>query len=169
MQQFGIDICSWSKWLEAKPIKDKSSSTIAQVICQHGCMKIQIKDQGREFVNEVSKVLHNVIGTEQRITSPYHPQSNGLCGRQNRTSKDSLVKVPDENPCDWPNIMEGVLFAHRVSKHTSTKFSPFFLMYNREITLPIHVKCSLVGIEGNESEHADKETFDAVLATAISK
>ena len=80
----------FSKWLEAKPIKDKSVSTIAQflyeAICRHGCMKIQINDQWREFVNEVSKVLHNIIGTEQRITSAHHPQSNGLCERQNRTT-----------------------------------------------------------------------------------
>ena len=42
-------------------------------------------------------------------------------------------------------------------------------MYNREPTLPIHVKYSLVGIEGNESEHPfNKETFDPVLTTAIS-
>ena len=52
---------------------------------------------------------------------------------------------------------------------TSTKFSPFFVMYNREPTLPTNVKYSLVGIDGNESEHPfDKETFDAVITTAIS-
>ena len=83
----------FSKWSEAKPIKDKSASTVAQflyeVICPHGCMKIQINDQGREFVNDVSKVLHNMIG------STYHPQSNGVCEQQNRTIKDSLVKVLD--------------------------------------------------------------------------
>ena len=111
-------------------------------------MKIQINDQGSKFFNEVSKVLHNMIGTRQRITLAYHPQSNGLCERQNRTIKDSLVKVLDGNPCDWPSIIKGVLFAHRVRKHTSTKFSPFFLIYNREPTLPIGVKYSLVGIDG---------------------
>ena len=148
MQQIGIDICIlpevvgfnhlvvcidyFSVWSEVKSIKDESASTIAQflyeVICRHGCMKIQINGQWREFVNEVSNVLHNMIGTEQRITSAYQPQSNGICKRQNRTIKYSLVKVHDGNPCDWPNITEGVLFAHRVSKYTSTKFSPFFLM-----------------------------------------
>ena len=122
MQQIGIDIRSlpetdgfqhlvvcigyFSKWSEVKLIKDKSASTISQfffeVICWHGCMKIQINDQGREFVNEVSKVLHNVIGTEQPITLAYYPQSNGLCERQNRTIKDSLEKVLDRNPCDRP-------------------------------------------------------------------
>ena len=68
-----------------------------------------------------------------------------------------------------PNIIEGVLFAHGVSKHTSTKFSSFFLMQNWEPTLPIDANYNLVYIKGNEGEHTfEKETFDAVLTTAIS-
>ena len=93
-----------------------------------------------------------------------HPQSNGLCERKNRTIKDSLMKVLDGNPWDWTNIVKEVLFTHRVSKHTSTKFSPFPLIYNREPTLPVDVRHSLIGIEGNGSEHPfDKETFDTCL------
>ena len=93
--------------------------------------RIQVNNQGRELANELSKVLHNMIGTEQWLTSAYHPQSNGCCEWQNRIIQESLLKVLDWNPCDWPNIIEGVLFAHRVSEHTSTKFSPFFLTYNQ--------------------------------------
>ena len=64
MQQIGIDICSlpgvdgfkdlvvcidyFSKWSDAKPRKDKSSSTIAEflyeIICRHVSMKIQNSD-----------------------------------------------------------------------------------------------------------------------------
>ena len=41
-------------------------------------------------------------------------------------------------------------------------------MYNREPTLLVDVKYSLVGIEENQSEHLfDKETFDSVLTIAI--
>ena len=73
-------------------------------------MKTQINGQGREFVNEVHKVLHNMIGTEQRITSAFHPQSNGLWERQNRTIKDSLATIIEESPCNWPNIIEEIYF-----------------------------------------------------------
>ena len=38
-----------------------------------------------------------------------------------------------------PSLIEGVLFAHRASKHFSTKYSPFKLVYNREPVLPIDV------------------------------
>ena len=55
-----------------------------------------------------------------------------------------------------------------VSKNASTKFSPFFFMYNQEPTLSVDVKYNLVDIEGIESDPFDKETFDAVLITAVS-
>ena len=43
-------------------------------MCRHGVMEIQISDQGREFVNQVSEELHRVTGVEHRISSAYHPQ-----------------------------------------------------------------------------------------------
>ena len=90
-------------------------------MCRYGCFKIQINDQGKEFINEVSDALFELTGTDQRVTSAYHPQSNGLC-ETNRTIKDSLVKVLEENPKKWPNVIEGVLFAHIVSVYYSTTF-----------------------------------------------
>ena len=59
---------------------------------RHGCFKTQINDQGKEFLNEVSDALLELTGTDQRVISAYHQQSNGLCERQNRTIKDSLEK-----------------------------------------------------------------------------
>ena len=189
MKQIGIDLCTlpevdgfkhlivcidyFSEWSEAKAVKDKSAATVAkflyEIICRHGCMRIQINDQGKEFVNEVSENLHEMTGTELRITSAYHRQSNGLCERKNRTIKDSLVKVLEEKPKEWPNIIDGILFAHRVSIHYSTKYSPFFLMYNRHPILPIDVKCDLIDNNADkepESSPYDITTFQAVLESA---
>ena len=80
MKRVGVDICNlsevdgyrhvivlidyFSKWSEAKQNMEKSALTIAQflneVVCRHGCFEIQINDQGREFVNEVCKQLHEL-------------------------------------------------------------------------------------------------------------
>ena len=79
------------------------------------------------------------------------------------------MKVFDGNPCDWPNIIKGVLFTHRVSQNTSTKFSPFSFMCKQEPTLTINVKYNLAENEGNESEYLfEKESFDALFTNAIS-
>jgi hypothetical protein len=76
----GIDY--FSKWSEARPIKDKSAVTVArflydEIICRHGYPKIQISDQGREFVNNLNDELFRLTGTEQQVTLAYHPQANG--------------------------------------------------------------------------------------------
>ena len=42
----------------------------------------------------------------------------------------------------WLHIIEGILFAHRVSRHSLTKYS-FMMLYNREPVLPIDVKRNL--------------------------
>ena len=81
-----------------------------EMVCRPGCLAIQIKDQGREFVNEVSDELHFLTGLQQWVTSSYRPQSNGLVETQNRTIKNSLMKVLEENPLKWPSLIEGVLF-----------------------------------------------------------
>ena len=112
----------FTEWLEAKPIRDKTGLTVAtflyEFMCRHGCFKVQVNDQGREFVNRVSTCLREptlLTGVEQSITSAYHPQSNGLVERQNRKIKNALVKVLDAHPEEWSHIIEGVLFACRVS------------------------------------------------------
>ena len=53
------------------------------------------------------------------------------------------------------HIIEAVLFAHRISRHSSTKYSPLFLIYNRDPVLPIDIKCSLAKREVNETEVFD--------------
>ena len=86
----------------SKLTKNKSAPTIAQflyeVMCRHRCSEIQIKDQDREFANKVCKQLHELKGVEQRVTSAYYSHANGLVGRQNRTRKNSLVEVLEDNP-----------------------------------------------------------------------
>ena len=116
--------------------------------------------------NEVSSELHRLTGVEQRVTSAYHPQANGLVERQNRTIKNSLIKVLGDKPAEWPFIVEGVLFAHRVSKHSSTKYSPFKLLYNREPVLPVDIKYQLSEMDLDENEPFDRNVFDSVLSSS---
>jgi hypothetical protein len=47
----------FTKWVEAYPIPRKDAESVAKCILsmfyRHGCSKVQLTDQGREFVNEV--------------------------------------------------------------------------------------------------------------------
>ena len=146
MKQVGLDLFSFpevdgyrnliacidyfTKWLEAKTIRNKTALTVTtflyELMCPHGYFEVQINDQGREFADSVCKCLHNLTGVEQRITSAYHPQSNGLVESQNKTMKNALVKVLNAHPEEWLHIIEGVLFTHCISQHSSTKILTIF-------------------------------------------
>lgn len=69
--------------------------------------------------------------TEHRISTAYHPQTNGLVERFNQTLQRSLVKLVNEQQNNWDEYIDGALFAYRTSVQKSTNFSPFELMYCR--------------------------------------
>ena len=117
-----------------------------ELICMHAFFSIQINDQGRDFVHSTSAELHRLTGTIERVTSAYHPQANSLVERKNETIKNSLIKVLDSNSTDWPYVIEGVLFAHCVTTHASTTYSPLELLYHRKAVLLIDVKDNTKGL-----------------------
>ena len=111
--------------------------------------------------------MHQITGIEQRITSTCHPQSNGICERQNRSIKDSLVKVLEKKVDQWLYMIDGNLFAHRVSRHTAIKYSPFFLSYNRHPILPIDIRYDLVELQEVDDKPYDLDIYQAVLNSAL--
>ena len=81
------------------------------LITRYGVAEIVMSDQGREFVNRVNEELFNLCGTDHRISSAYHPQSNGLDERMNQTLTRALVKFVNENQNDWDVHIKSILFA----------------------------------------------------------
>lgn len=113
-----------------------------QLICRFGCPNIIISDQGREFVNQLSERLFARTQTQHRVTSAYHPQTNGLTERFSQTLSHSLVARIDEDQTNWDELLDPILFSYRVTRQSSTKFSPFYMMFCRHPRLPIDVELS---------------------------
>lgn len=97
-----------------------------------------ISDQGREFVNNVKKELLRLTGAEQRVTSAYHPQTNGLTERFNQTLQQALVKVVNDTQTDWDEHLPAILFAYLTSIQKATKMTPFEVMMCRFVTTIIN-------------------------------
>ena len=70
-------------------------------------------------------------------TSAYRPQSNGKVERLHRVINDIIAKRVAENQLDWHRHLPAALYAIRTCVHTSSKFSPYFLVHGREPKLPI--------------------------------
>ena len=82
-------------------------------------------------MNQVEKELLRLTGTEHRVTSAYHPQTNGLTERFNQTLQAALVKVVNDEQTDWDEHLPAILFAYRTSIQKATKMTPFEVMLCR--------------------------------------
>ena len=100
-------------------------------------------DQGREFINSLNDKLFKLTGVQHIISAAYHPQTNGLDERFNQTLQRALFKMVNKNKNQWDKFLDSVLFAYRTSRQASTKYSPFFLMFGRELKLPIDLISSV--------------------------
>ena len=98
-------------------------------------METLISDQGREFVNSMVDHLLERMSTEHRISSAYHPQTNGQRERGNRTLKEALAKLVNDECNNWDTLIPGIPLAYHASEHASTKISPFEVMYGRKARL----------------------------------
>ena len=77
-----------------------------------------------------NKNFFNVhAGTNHKVSSAYHPRTNGLTERFNQTVQASLIKLVNSNQNDWDEHLSAILFAYRTSLQTATKRTLFEVMY----------------------------------------
>ena len=129
----------FTKWPEAKALPDATAKEVSNfiyedIICRHGCPEKIISDRGTHFNNQIMDELMKKFQIKHRFSTPYHPQTNGLVERFNRTLCESLAKLSDEGK-DWDRYISSVLFAYRTKQHGSTEIQPFYLMYGRNVRM----------------------------------
>ncbi|UYV71576.1 hypothetical protein LAZ67_8003727 [Cordylochernes scorpioides] len=112
---------------------------IEDVILKHGAPRELITDRGRNFTSSMISDLNNQCRITHRKTTAYHPQTNGLTERLNKTIADMLSMYVDVNHKDWDRILPFVTFAYNTAKQESTGFTPFFLVHGREAETPLDV------------------------------
>jgi transposase InsO family protein len=131
-----------TKWVEAKAITAKEADKIVQFIheeitTRHGVPKEILSDNGLEFANKTMKDYCLQMGIIQQFASPYHPQTNGLVERMNRTLADTITKIANETGKVWDKCIPDTLFAIRTNYQSTTEQTPFYLTYGREAKTPI--------------------------------
>ncbi|KAA3670709.1 uncharacterized protein DEA37_0004782 [Paragonimus westermani] len=73
-------------------------------------------------------------------TTPYHPQSNGMVERTDRTVMTILRAFIERHQSDrWDEILQQCLLAYRAAVHSSTGYMPSLLTLGHEVRLPIEV------------------------------
>ncbi|XP_075697048.1 uncharacterized protein LOC142662718 [Rhinoderma darwinii] len=114
----------------------KVAEALVTIFTRVGFPSEILSDQGTQFMSDLVQSLWHTCGVRAIRTTPYHPQTNGLCERFNGTLKNMLRAFADTER-DWEQYLPHLLFAYREVPQESTGFSPFELLYGRKVRGPL--------------------------------
>ena len=91
-------------------------------------------------------------------------QTNGLTERFNQTLSRCLAKLCNDDHTDWDDKINTVLMGYRASSLASTKHSPYFMLFQQEMRLPIDVEVMPIPSDPKGQPEEDLEaTIQALL------
>ena len=132
----------FTKWVECFALPNQEAELVArslveQVVCRYGFPARLLSDKGSNFESRLFQEMCRVMGVTKLRTSSYHPSCNGLIERFHRCLHAMLIKVMSENQRDWDGHLSYVLGAYRSSVHSTTNFTPNYLLFGGENRAPM--------------------------------
>ena len=150
----------FSRWVEAFPTKHEDAQTVVKhllndIIPRWGYPKTVASDNGSHFANKLLEELEHALGLNHRFGSAYHPQSQGIVERANRSIKGAIAKVIDAGQLpeaiflsveigkltngkkmSWLQALPLALMSIRSQPNSRTGYSPYELVTGRPMSGP---------------------------------
>ena len=111
------------------PVLNQETRTIAETLVDKVFLRFSApeqlhSDQGRQFESQLLSEVCKLMHIHKTRTTPYHPQSDGLVERFNRTMLAMLATCAKDNPLDWEKHVRKVCMAYNTSVQASTGYTP---------------------------------------------
>jgi transposase InsO family protein len=134
-----------SKWVEAMPCRKASTEeSIAMIksmiFPRFGTPRILISDRGTHFTEKNFKKCLSNLGIEHRVSTAYHPQTNGQAETSNRQLKSILNKTIEKGGKDWSKKLDGALWAYRTAFKTPIGMTHYQFVYGKACHLPVELE-----------------------------
>jgi hypothetical protein len=99
--------------------------------CKNGLPKEIVSDCDKIFLSKFWRALHKLTGIKLKMSTAYHPETDGASERTNKTINQSLRYYVDRNHKGWVRALPRVRFHIMNTVNASTGFSPFQLHLGR--------------------------------------
>lgn len=134
----------FTKWTEATAMPAATARAVAHylvndIFCRFGAPSRLLSDQGSIFTGSLLAEVCKLFDVKKIRTTAYHPQTDGLTERFNKTLAAGLSILVQEQPTAWDTVLQPFMYAYRASVQKSTTWSPYFLLFGREPRFPSDV------------------------------
>ena len=135
-------------YCQAYATRNKSARTAAEklyneFIPRFGFPSKINPDQGAEFENKLFHCLEELCDVIQSRTTPYHSEGNGQVKHFNQTLLSMLRTLPESYKSHWKEHLNKVVHAYNCTRHESTGYSPFYLIFGHHPRLLIDLVFNL--------------------------
>ena len=118
----------FSKWYEAIPFRDQTAAITSDAlperwVCRFGCPYSIHTDRGTNLESQLFANLLKKLEIDKTRITAFHPQSNSVIERTNRTLLNMLARCIDEDQTKWSVKLPYVSMAYRSFVQESTGFT----------------------------------------------
>ena len=132
-----------SKWAEAEALPTNDGRVVVRFLkklfSRFGTPKALISDRGTHFCNHQLEKILTRYGVYHRVSTAYHPQTNGQAEVTNRGLKRILEKIVGINKKEWADKLDDALWAFRTAYKTTIGTTPYKLVYGKSCHLPVEI------------------------------
>ena len=132
-----------------------------------------LTDNGSNFSAALSEDIYILLKIQKLWTSPYHPQTDGLVERFNRTLLAMLSHFINDLQNDWDQFLPLLTLAYNSTYNYTIQQTPFFLMFGRPpptiVDLLLYLPQGQSTVEGGETRRAMKIALNATYDNLIRK
>jgi len=111
---------------------------VNRVVRSFGVPKGIVSDRGSVFTSKFWSALCYILGVKRRLSTAFHPQTDGQTERQNQTLEHYLRCYCNYRQNDWVNQLALAEFTYNNSQHSTIGTSPFYALYGFNPEIRIH-------------------------------
>ncbi|GJX86293.1 reverse transcriptase domain-containing protein [Tanacetum coccineum] len=123
-----------------KDAKDYGMRFLRKLFARFIVPKALISDRGTHFCNSQLEKALQKYGVTHKLSTSYHPQTNGHTELTNRAIKHILERSVGYNLKNWSEKLNEALWAFRTAYKTSTGCTPFRLVYGKAFHVPWEIE-----------------------------
>ena len=133
----------------------------------HGLPESVISDRGPQFAAGMTKELNKMLGIETKLSTAYHPETDGQTERTNQELEQYLRMYVNHRQNNWAEWLAMAEFAFNNKIHTATKMSPFQVNYGREPRMGFDIRKKGKNEKAEEFVKEMKERHEEAKAALV--